>query len=161
VSKNSKARRDEVWPLTGSSYALRRLGRVAESKHRIETALANLRSLNAYPAARIELGDESDAALRALADHYADTGQTGAAVRTYEELHEKVLAANPQPMTDLRHANGLSRIYRDLANVQLRVGRAAAARTLHQRRVELWRHWNAKLPNNAFVRRELAAANTL
>ena len=124
IKANAQSRHDEVWLLTGSAYALRRLGRTAEARQRIDAAMAILRDLKDYPAASVILGDESDAALRALGDHYAETGDTAAAIRTYEELHERVLASKPQPETDLRHANGLSRIYRDLGNHYLRAGGA-------------------------------------
>jgi tetratricopeptide (TPR) repeat protein len=158
VKNNSKVRRDEVWPLTGSSYALRRLGRVEESRRRIDTALANLRNLGAYPPAKIEIGEETDAALRALADHYADIGQVAAAIQTYEELHAKIQASRPRPAADLRHANGLSRLYRDLANLHARAGRLALARALQQRRLDLWQQWNERMPHNPFVQRQLSAA---
>jgi tetratricopeptide (TPR) repeat protein len=143
--------------LAGTSYALRRLGRPAESIRRIDMAFAKLRDLKAYPAATVQLGEESDAALRALADHYADTGQTAAAIKTYEELNERVQAANPQPTTDLRHANGLARIYWELGILHRRAGHIVEATALDQRRLELWRHWDQKLPNNPFVRRQLSA----
>ena len=158
VRHNPKARADEVWLLTGASYALRRLGRSAESKERIDAAFSILRDLKAYPSASVQLGDESDAALRALGDHYADTRQTPAAIKTYAELHEKAQASNPQPKTDLRHANGLSRIYRDLGILQRRAGHAAEADALDQRRLDLWQYWDQKLPNNPFVQRQLLAA---
>ena len=161
VGHNPKARRDEVWVLTGASYALRLLGRSAESSQRIEAAFAILRDVKAYPTESVQLGEESDAALRALADHYADTGQTAAAIKTYEELHQKAQASNPQPRTDLRHANGLSRIYRDLGNLHRRAGHFAEAGALDQRRLELWRYWDHKLPNNPFVKRQLAAAQMI
>jgi hypothetical protein len=61
-------------------------------------------------------------------------------------------------MTDLRHANGLSRIYRDLGNLHRRAGHSAKADALDQRRLDLWRYWDHKLPNNPFVQRQLAAA---
>ena len=63
-------------------YALRRMGRTAEARQRIDAAMAILRDLKDYPAASVILGDESDAALRALGDHYAETGDTAAAIRT-------------------------------------------------------------------------------
>jgi serine/threonine protein kinase len=154
VKNNSKARRGEVWLLTGSSYALRRLGRPAEARERIDTALAILRDLHVYPAASVEPGEETDHALRALADHYADTGQTAAAIKTYQELYDKLQASNPHPWTDLRHANCTSRLYRDLAKVYVMAGQPAEAKALDQRRLELWRHWDRKLPNNPFVRRQ-------
>jgi predicted Ser/Thr protein kinase/tetratricopeptide (TPR) repeat protein len=154
VKDNSKARRYEVWALAGSSYALRRLRRPDESRQRIDAAFAILRDLKDYPAAGVTLGEAVDAALRALADHYAGTGQTAAAIATCEELLEKVLASNPHPDTVLRHANGISRIYRDLANLRRRAGDVSRAATLDQQRLELWRHWDKKLPNNPFVRRQ-------
>jgi tetratricopeptide (TPR) repeat protein len=159
IKNNPKARRDEVWLLAGSSYALRRLGRPRESRQRIDAAFAILGGLKDYPADAVSLGDEVDVALRALGDHYADTGQTAAGITTYKELLEKVHASNPQPETDLRHANGLSRIYRDLANLHRRAGDAAQAGLLDQQRLALWQFWDRKLPDNAFVRRQLAAAS--
>jgi tetratricopeptide (TPR) repeat protein len=158
IKNNSKARRDEVWILAGASYALRRLQRPLESKQRIDTALAILQDLKEYPSERVRLGTEADAALRALADHYGDTGQTDQAIATYETLLAKVRASNPKPETDLRDANSLSRIYRDLGNFRRRAGDAAQASLLDQQRLDLWRHWDRKLPNNPFVRRQLALA---
>jgi hypothetical protein len=40
------------------------------------------------------------------------------------------------------------------------VGRISEAATLENNRLELWRHWDGKLPNNPFVQRQLAAAGT-
>ena len=96
-------------------------------------------------------------ALRALADHYADTGAISAAINTYEELLQDVQASDPQPETDLRHANGLSRIYRDFGNLHRRAGHAERAAMLGHQRLKLWQYWDEKLPNNSFVRRQLAS----
>jgi len=160
VKDNPKARRNEVWALTGSSYALRRLGRRDEARQRIDAACALLRDLKDYPAATVTMTEGPEGALRALADHYADTGNTAAAIATYEELLEKVRAANPQPQTDLRHAHGLSRIYRDLGNLHRRAGHKDQAQVLDQQRLELWQYWDKKLPDNTFVRRQLAGARS-
>src|SRR5262249_53747505 len=113
-----------------------------------------------YPAKSVVMGESIDMALRALGDHYADAGQTADAIRTYEDLLEKVKASNPQPETDLRHANSLSRIYFDLANLYRRAGQSSQADTLDQQREALWRGWNEKLPNNAFVQRHLSPARS-
>jgi len=157
---STKSRRDQVWLLAGSSYSLRRLGRPADAKKRIDDAFAILKDVKDYPAATIELGDIVDATLRALADHQADSGATDAAITTYEEFLEKVRASSPQPETDLRHANGLSRIYRDLGNLYRRAGRTSDSDTLHKQRLELWQNWDKKLPDNPFVQRQLSAARS-
>jgi serine/threonine protein kinase len=158
VKDNPKSRRDEAGVLASSSYPLRRLGRFDESKQRIDAALAMLQGVHDYPAKSVVMGESIDMALRALGDHYADAGQTAEAIRTYEDLLEKVKAANPQPETDLRHANSLSRIYLDLANLYRRAGQSPQADALDQQREALWRGWDKKLPNNAFVQRHLTGA---
>lgn len=156
VKGNRKSSRDQIWLLTGSSYALRRLHRADEAIRRIDAAFVILREFGEYPAAEVALGDLADAALRARADHYADTGDIAAAIATYQELLAKALASNPQPLSDLRHANALSRIYRDLGSLYRRANRVAEAMALDQKRLELWRFWDNKLPNNVFVTRQLA-----
>jgi hypothetical protein len=39
-----------------------------------------------------------------------------------------------------------------------RMGRTDKAEPLEADRLDLWQHWNRKLPNNPFVHRELEAA---
>ena len=150
AKNNAKARRDEVWVLTGASYALRKLGRHGEAGARIEAAFAYLRALKAT----VEPGGEADAAYRAKADHLAETGHVAEAIATYNELHRLLLAAKLKPELDLRHANAMARLYLDLARLQ----KPAEAAELRGRAVALWRHWDRKLPNNQFVLRQLAAA---
>jgi hypothetical protein len=43
-----------------------------------------------------------------------------------------------------------------LAALLRRVGRTDEAASLDQNRLELWRHWDHKLPNNPFLERQLA-----
>ncbi len=157
VKHNPKARRTQVEEMAGASYALRQLGRPAESQRRLDEAFASLRELKVYPADQVLLGEEIDAALRARGDHYADTGQVAKAIGTYEELRARVQASKPQPQTDLRHAHGLSRIYQRLETLYQRVGRSTEAAALHQLRLDLWGHWDGKLPGNPFIKRQLAA----
>lgn len=160
VKQNRKVRRDQVFLHAGASYALRRLGRKQEAERRAQAALAILKDeLHEYPAASIPLGEEADHALRALADHFAETGQTAKAIARYEELLDMVNAGKPRPDSDLRHANGLSRIYASLASLyrETSVGNAHA-RDLERRRLDLWRNWDRKLPGNSFVKGQLAAA---
>jgi tetratricopeptide (TPR) repeat protein len=138
VKNNKKARREEIWLLTGSAYALRKLGRAGEAEARLDKALAQLDTPKI-----IELGSEADNYYRARADHLAETGRAAEARATYEELYRLVLAGKPAPESDLRHANGLSRLYVALAQ--------------RPKALALWRHWDRKLPNNQFVLRQLAA----
>src|SRR5437868_3542597 len=53
-----------------------------------------------------------------------------------------------------------SRIYRDLGNLRRRVGHVTEADSLDHQRLDLWQYWDHKLPNNPFVQRQLAAAQT-
>jgi hypothetical protein len=156
IENNTKARRDEVWLLAGASYALRRLQRPRESKERIDLALSILRELNDYPSEAIVLGAEADVSLRALADYYAETGQQTEAVATYEMLLGKVRASNPKPETDLRHANGLARIYGALAGLYRGTGDDARASAFDTQRLDIWRLWDQKLPGNSFIHRQLS-----
>jgi serine/threonine protein kinase len=157
IKNNARARRDEVWLLAGSSYALRKLGRVEEAQRRIEAAMENLRGAKQFPAISVEPGEACDAALRALGDHYASTGQTNAAIHVYEDLLGRVMASKPQPLEDLRHANSLARLYGDFGKLKLHAGLTVEAKELFERQLSLWRYWDRKLPDNVFVKHELAA----
>ena len=156
IANNLDAQRDEAWLLADSAYALRSLHRDAEAAQRIENALQILDNIKDYPAARVELIDVSHAVLRALADHYAETGQFQKAAATYADLRVKVLATAPEPENDLRNAIYIS--YDELAEagVLRRLGRAKEAEEIEARHRQLWQHWDQKLPNNSFVRRQLA-----
>jgi hypothetical protein len=48
-------------------------------------------------------------------------------------------------------------LYADLAKLRSRAGHTAEAQTLLERRREIWRYWDGKLPGNVFVKREMAA----
>jgi regulator of sirC expression with transglutaminase-like and TPR domain len=76
----------------------------------------------------------------------------------YEQLLEKVMAAKPEPLTDLKEAPRFSLLYETLAALYRRTGETAKADATLARRLELWQQWDQKLPNNAFVRRQLEAA---
>ncbi|MEO8131780.1 MAG: serine/threonine-protein kinase, partial [Bryobacteraceae bacterium] len=74
VKNNLRSKRAQAGLLAGSSYALRRLNRAAEAKSRIDAAFRLLRETNDYPAESIDTDSEVEPALRALADHYFETG---------------------------------------------------------------------------------------
>ncbi|HSP67997.1 MAG TPA: hypothetical protein VLN48_09735, partial [Bryobacteraceae bacterium] len=110
-----------------------------------------------YPGDRIDPIHEADAALRALGDHLAETGQPLRAAEVYQELLDKIMAFKPDPQNDLQHAARLSQTYDSLAALDRRNGRAQDAAILGARRSEIWRHWQSKLPNNPFVLHQIAA----
>jgi hypothetical protein len=95
--------------------------------------------------------------MRALADHYAETGQLEQALEIYQELFRKVMASNPDPQNDLLNCVYVSRLHTSLATLLRRVGRKDGAVPLEAGRLELWQYWNRKLPNNPFVQRQLEA----
>lgn len=158
VRENVTARRDEAVLLVRSSYVLRQLHREREARARIDAALELLRATKDYPAARVVLGDPSQIALCALADHEEETGHARSAIEVYRELLEKAMASKPDPANDLRHANNLSQIYVALARLYRKAGEREPAESFHSQAVELWRGWNLRLPNNPFVQRRLSSS---
>ncbi len=144
--------------LAGSSYAARWIHHEKDARDRIEAAFRLLNETKDYPAETIAAGSEADTAMRALADHYAETGRPRQALEIYQELFRKIMASNPDPQNDLLNAVYVSRVYASLAMLHRRVGRGDVAIPLESARLELWRQWNLKLPNNPFVHRQLEAA---
>jgi hypothetical protein len=52
----------------------------------------------------------------------------------------------------------MSQLYESLAQLYRRNGETGKADNVQTMRLQLWQQWNQKLPNNAFVRRQLDAA---
>jgi tetratricopeptide (TPR) repeat protein len=141
IKDNESILRYEVSALAGSSYALRSLGRAGEAKQRLDAAFERLRRVNSYPAEKIKPGSEPDVTLSALADYQAAQGDVSGAIDIYKKLLGKMEAWGAQPDTNLTDAVAISRIY--------------AALGLDARRIELWRAWDARIPNNPFIRGQL------
>jgi serine/threonine protein kinase len=155
VKGNVKARREEALLLAHSSYPLRALGRRSEARQRIDKAFDLLRASGDYPAAQLDPNREVVSVLRARGDFEADGGDTAAAVATYRETLDKVLASRPDVEHDFQMANAVGRLYLAFARSLKRLGEDAASRALDDQRLNLWRAWDRKLPNNQFVRRQL------
>jgi len=158
VHNNTEARRVEVELLAGSSYALRRLQRISEAKARLDDAFRIMGETGDYPSACVTPHQQTDAALRALADHHAETGDVHGAAGIYGELLEKMTAGNADPERDLRHAVAFSSLYGSLALLDRRIGLESRFDSLVAARLALWRNWERKMPGNGFVRRELESA---
>jgi serine/threonine protein kinase len=154
IPNDIAARRAETLLLAGSSYAARSLHREKEAKDRIDAAFRILSETKDYPVDRIRLGSEADIAMRALADHYAENGEPGQALETYQDLFRKIMASNPDLQNDLLNSVSISRLRTSLAMLLRRSGRADAEAD----NLELWRYWNRKLPGNPFVLRQLEGA---
>ena len=154
IKDNSRARRNEAGTLASSTYALRKLGRVADAHARLEAALARLKELKMYPAAEVELGSESDAVLRAQAELEAGR-DVRRGLELYRQLLTRIQASKPTPETKLQDANDLSTLYEAMASLHHRAGQATEAAALEARRLEIWRTWERQLPKNVFVLRQL------
>jgi serine/threonine protein kinase/tetratricopeptide (TPR) repeat protein len=158
VTNHTEARRGEAELLVGSANALRRLNRISQAKDRIDLAFRLLSETGDFPAERIAPGGGTAGALRALADHLAGTGQPQRAAEIYEDLLARIMASEPDLQTDLPHAMALSHVYGTLAALHRRNGERARAEELSALRLELWRQWDRRLPDNGFVLRQLASA---
>jgi len=157
VPNNSKARREEVRALVASTYPLRRLGRMAEARRRLDAAFSRLGALKLYPAEQVNAGSEADDTLRSLAEYQADNGHLERGIATYRQLLDRIWASRPEPESNLLDAADLSSLYAGMAGLYQRAGQAPAADELHARRLALWRAWERKLPGNTFVRLQLEA----
>jgi tetratricopeptide (TPR) repeat protein len=158
IRNSLPARRQQALVLANSAYALRSLRRGPEARQRIDAAFEILKSTKDYPAERVKLDSVAYTALCARADQDAAEGNLLRATETYEQLLDKVMLAQPDSFNDLRDAPRLSSHYGALAALYRRAGDIAKATDMESRRLDLWRHWDSKLPNNSFVRRQIEAA---
>jgi len=133
---------------------------LAEARRALDAAFDRLNQLKLYPAAQVAPGSEAEDALYALGDFEAGAGNLPRAIELYGQLIDRVMAAKPKPETNLADAADLSRLYTSLAPLQRRAGKTDLASALDARRLQLWEHWDRKLLNNPFVRRQLTAART-
>ncbi len=157
IKDNSSFRRYEVSALAASTYPLRKLGRENEARERMDSVFERLRKLKAFPADKIKPGSEPDLALRALADCEASSGNVRQAIDVYTKLAGQLLAWGPKVDTNLADAVDMSRVYASLAALHRRAGERDRASEMETRRRELWQHWEAVLPHNNFVRRQIGA----
>jgi serine/threonine-protein kinase len=157
IRNSLPARRSQATLLANSAYALADLHRPAEAVHRLESASAILQETKDLPAEEIKLDSDAYVVSCAEADYQAGKGSLDRAVALYEQLLGQVMAANPQEFDDLRNAQKLSRLYEKVAAVYRSTGATAKAGAMEARRLDLWRHWDKKLPHNTFIRRELEA----
>ncbi|MBN9662501.1 MAG: serine/threonine protein kinase [Acidobacteria bacterium] len=158
TKENAGWLRDQATTLAASVDPLLSLGEYAEARQRIDTVFAHLGALKQYPAKSIELGSEAMQGLEAKARYEARTGKPRRGAEIYKELLDGVLASKPKAEVSLPDAVELSNLYRDSARVHREAGQEEEAASLESRRLALWQSWDAKLPKNPFVLRQLEAA---
>jgi hypothetical protein len=134
-----------------------RLNRQGEAGVRLAGAFDQLAPLKLYPADQVAPGAEVFHALRARAEIEAAGGNVGGAIKTLEALRAAVLAADVKPDTNLPDAYDLSLIDRGLAGLYRRAGQPELAEAALARDRARWTAWRERLPNNAFVERQLAS----
>ncbi len=159
VPKDVSARRVEALLLAGSSYPARWLHR-HDARGRIDAALRLLVETNDYSAKAILPGSEADIAVRALADHLFETDEPEKAIETYRQLCAAMSAAHADPWNDLVDAVNVSRVEGSLSAQLRRVGHLEEAAILQRSRLDLWRSWGKRLPDNPFIRQEIAASSS-
>lgn len=155
LSGHRAGRSAEAELYAGLSYALRDVGRREEAAQRARQAVAMLKAAGGLKTGRVETGSEAERVLRAEADDLIARGEGWQAAEKYEELLRLVLASEPDPETALRDASGISRVLEGLARAQVLAGNAKRAEEIAARRLGLWRHWQAQLPGNVFVERQV------
>ena len=158
IQNNSSFRRYEVNALVRSAEPLRRLGRAVEARQRLDNAFEKLRQLKQYPAYQVEPGSEAEDALRARAEFEARSGNITRAVEISDKLLAQVQAARPEVAEDLADAVDVSNLYSRAAAFHRQNSEPDRAAALEASRLELWRQWDRKLPDNSFVVRQLTAA---
>ena len=151
AKSNVSTQRDEAELLAASSYALRWTDREEDAEQRLGRAFELLKQAGRYPADKVEPMSDTYDALRAQADHYAETGRASKATESYQQLLDKLMAWNPDLQNDLRDATCLSRTWTALADLLRKGGRSEEADHLEVQRANLWNHWNGKLPNSQFL----------
>lgn len=141
--------------LAGYSFALRRLGREPEARAKI----AEARALDACPAGKVVAGPSSHCEALSIAEAEAETaaGNAARAIAIYRRLLADFDQEGAKPREDL--ADGLAYSIKYARLEELLAGSPAEAAGYRRQRRELWLHWAARRPGNAFVAAQLAAAN--
>ena len=154
IPNNVNLQRYEVSLWAGSAYALQSLGRLPEAGRRLDLAFAQLKQLKYYPSEKISPGSEVEQAMQALGDYEAARNHLQSAIHIYGDLLQGIQPARSTSQS-LEDAVHLSTVFSSAAALYRRAGKAEQAAALKARRNELWSTWNQKLPDNAFVHRQM------
>ena len=158
LTNDINGQRIEAQALADSAWVLRKLGHMEEAGRRIDESLRLLRITKDFPTGHLLAWSKAETAQRALADHYAATGNVARAIETYQDTLGQILTNNPDLSHNLPNAMCVSRYWSTLAPLLRQEGRMEEAAALDSRRRELWRTWNSALPHNPVIERQLAGA---
>jgi tetratricopeptide (TPR) repeat protein len=158
ITNNPQMRRFEARAEAAAVYPLLRLGRIDAARERLKIAFSRLSDLKLYPREDVALGSEADDAVRASAEIEAHAGNFAKAVDIDTALLAKIMLSAPEPEEDLADAVDLSTLFGSLAEFSHAARLPDNASALRLRRLQLWQHWDRKLPNNPFVTRQRDAA---
>ena len=160
IQNNVSFLRYEVNVLARSANPLSRLGRPDDGRRRLDRAFALLTQLKQYPAEKIEPGSETDDALRTLADFEAGNGNLKGAVEICDKLLTRLQTAEPDAETSLETAVHLSNLHQQTAVLHRRSAESGLPASALDKKTAyaVGSAGTPRLPNNAFVRRQLAAA---
>ena len=158
IKNNPQMRRYESRARARAVHPLLRLGRNDSARERLKMAFAGLSDLKLYPREDVALGSEADDAVRASAEIEAQSGNFVKAVDIDTALLAQIMASKPEPDEDLTDALDMSRLFGSLAAFSQAAHHSEEAAAFRQRQLQLWQHWDRKLPGNAFVQRQRDAA---
>jgi hypothetical protein len=119
-----------------------------------------LRQLKLYPAEKSAQVSEAEYSLHSLAEYEVGNGDVQRAMDRYQDILNLNRAANSRPETSLSDALDRSNLFRAKAALHRRAGQIDAALALEARCRDLWQSWARKLPNNAFVQRQIQALDS-
>jgi len=157
LGTNVTGQRAEAVALANSSYALRKVGQGAEAGRRLDRAMQLFALTRDYPLKALLPWSEGEVGARALADHYAATGQTAKAIDLYRDVLNRIMATNPDELQSLPGAMCLSRYYSALIALLRQTGDGAGADDYGLKRSRLWEAWDRRAPNHPVIKRQLAS----
>ena len=94
------------------------------------------------------------------ADYQEARGDISGAIDIYKRLLGKMVAWKASPETNLTDAVAVSHAYSSLALLYRRARQFDLASDYEAWRFELWHGWDARVPNNPFIHRQLKAFET-
>jgi hypothetical protein len=141
-----------------STFALRSLGRESEARQRLDRIRAMFFANQDPQTMRIGPFNPIEAFVRAQAEVDAAAGRLPKAIETYRLLLQKFADLRYHPRDSLIDALAQSTKEARLAELLRLSGDRVRSRQYAESRLELWRHWNQRLPQNSYVMAQLSDA---